>query len=294
MIDRAAGGRPDRDGAGAASRRPWRVLPFTDSQRPAPVDGAAPADDRSALAVDFLYVALHPGRRVAGAWLRSARWCSPTTVALLALPALSNQRLAGRAAGGRGRCRRWSAAPGGRSARLVLSVAVLSSIAVRAAGLRDPRRAHPFRRWPTSVPVVVAGAAGPSPCRRPARRRGRAGNADRRLGAPALRPGRPSRAARPAHRAAAVRPACWCVLLAVGLPAAWNVDVDAILRGFGQLLHGVRIGGVTHLAGQHRHGDRDLRRLPAAGAAGAQRRARPGDADGRGADAAAPVDRCRR
>ena len=35
------------------------------------------------------------------------------------------------------------------------------------------------------------------------------------------------------------------LLLAFGLPQAWNVDVDAVQRGFGQLLHGVRIGGVT-------------------------------------------------
>ena len=35
------------------------------------------------------------------------------------------------------------------------------------------------------------------------------------------------------------------LLLAFGLPQAWNVDVDAVQRGFGQLLYGVRIGGVT-------------------------------------------------
>ncbi len=35
------------------------------------------------------------------------------------------------------------------------------------------------------------------------------------------------------------------LLLAFGLPQAWNVDVDAVERGFGQLLYGIRIGGVT-------------------------------------------------
>jgi small-conductance mechanosensitive channel len=35
------------------------------------------------------------------------------------------------------------------------------------------------------------------------------------------------------------------LLLAFGLPQAWNVDVDAVERGFSQLLYGVRIGGVT-------------------------------------------------
>jgi len=35
------------------------------------------------------------------------------------------------------------------------------------------------------------------------------------------------------------------LLLAFALPQAWNVDVDAVERGFGQLLYGVRIGGVT-------------------------------------------------
>jgi small-conductance mechanosensitive channel len=33
-------------------------------------------------------------------------------------------------------------------------------------------------------------------------------------------------------------------LLGIGIPAAWSVDIDAILNGFGQLLHGVRIGSV--------------------------------------------------
>ncbi len=35
------------------------------------------------------------------------------------------------------------------------------------------------------------------------------------------------------------------LLLAFGLPQAWNIDVDAVERGFGQLLYGIRIGGVT-------------------------------------------------
>ena len=35
------------------------------------------------------------------------------------------------------------------------------------------------------------------------------------------------------------------LLLAFGLPPAWNVDIDAIQRAFGQLLRGVKIGGVT-------------------------------------------------
>lgn len=34
-------------------------------------------------------------------------------------------------------------------------------------------------------------------------------------------------------------------LLAVAIPAAWGVDTDAVLDGAGQLLRGVRIGGVT-------------------------------------------------
>ena len=34
-------------------------------------------------------------------------------------------------------------------------------------------------------------------------------------------------------------------LLGIGIPAAWSIDVDAILGGFGQLMHGVRIGGVN-------------------------------------------------
>ena len=33
--------------------------------------------------------------------------------------------------------------------------------------------------------------------------------------------------------------------LAVAVPASWNVDTDAILRGFNQLLQGVKVGGVT-------------------------------------------------
>jgi small-conductance mechanosensitive channel len=34
-------------------------------------------------------------------------------------------------------------------------------------------------------------------------------------------------------------------LLGIAIPAAWSVDIDAILHGFGELLRGVRIGGVT-------------------------------------------------
>jgi small-conductance mechanosensitive channel len=35
------------------------------------------------------------------------------------------------------------------------------------------------------------------------------------------------------------------VLLGIAVPAAWGVDIDAIMRTFGQLLHGVKVGGVT-------------------------------------------------
>lgn len=35
------------------------------------------------------------------------------------------------------------------------------------------------------------------------------------------------------------------LLLAFALPQAWNVDVEAVERGFGQLLYGIRVGGVT-------------------------------------------------
>jgi len=35
------------------------------------------------------------------------------------------------------------------------------------------------------------------------------------------------------------------VILAVAIPAAWSVDMDAILGGLGRLMRGVRIGGVT-------------------------------------------------
>jgi small-conductance mechanosensitive channel len=34
-------------------------------------------------------------------------------------------------------------------------------------------------------------------------------------------------------------------VLAIGIPAAWGADVDGILVGMAQLLHGVRVGGVT-------------------------------------------------
>ena len=35
------------------------------------------------------------------------------------------------------------------------------------------------------------------------------------------------------------------LLLAVAIPMAWDVDMDAILQGFSQLMHGVKVGGVT-------------------------------------------------
>ncbi|MBS0549871.1 MAG: mechanosensitive ion channel, partial [Proteobacteria bacterium] len=35
------------------------------------------------------------------------------------------------------------------------------------------------------------------------------------------------------------------IVLGIAVPAAWSVDIDAILHAFGELLRGVRIGGVT-------------------------------------------------
>jgi potassium-dependent mechanosensitive channel len=35
------------------------------------------------------------------------------------------------------------------------------------------------------------------------------------------------------------------VLLAIAIPTAWGVDIDAILQGFSQLMHGVTLGGIT-------------------------------------------------
>src|SRR5260370_15400615 len=35
------------------------------------------------------------------------------------------------------------------------------------------------------------------------------------------------------------------LLLAVGIPAAWSVDTDAIVDGAGQLMRGVKVGNVT-------------------------------------------------
>ena len=239
---RPAGRRPDRHPAGAdpAGLPRARLHRF---QRPAPVDEPAAADDRSALASRSSSWP-SPRAAIAAPWRRSAPWCWP------ARSRCSPCRSCPTSPGMPGKPRaattgpRWSAAPGGPRHGSCCAVAILSSILFALLGYAT-LGAHIHSALGEQRPDDRRGAAGASRCRRPARRDGRTRNADRRLGASRLRPGARSRRCTASISCCCCSTACWSLLLAFGLPQAWNVDVDAIQRAFGQLLYGVRIGGVT-------------------------------------------------
>lgn len=227
--------------AGLAPERPeWRVLPFSD-------DGARHLSHALrrlfsvGLTLDFVYVALcRGGERDALAAVGAV--VLTTVVALLALPALSN--------------RAWQAArPEGSAlppmiggswwsvARLLLSAVVLSSIAFALAGYAT-LASHLHSAISTTCLLVAmalllhrlaadlleAAAAPSTPPGAWVRRA---------FGLP------PDSTLRGQYLVLLLFDTALVGLLAIAIPAAWNVDIDAIMDGFGQLLRGVKVGGVT-------------------------------------------------
>ncbi len=193
------------------------------------------------IAVDFLYLALTTGGQTARRWPVSAPRSWPTTVALLTLPALSSKAWQAERPDG-------SALPpviGGTwwsLTRALLAVVVMSSIVLALLGFAT-LAAHIHSAVASSclllalallahrlvADVLDAMAAAETPTGRWARRR---------LGLAAEAP----------LRGQLIVLLLFDLVLIVGLgiavPAAWGVDMDAILHGFGNLLRGVRIGGV--------------------------------------------------
>ncbi len=228
--------------AALAPERPqWRILPFTDAS----ARFLAHAIRRlmvAGVALDFMYVALSAGAVDRQAVPAVGALILSTIVALLALPTLSN--------------RAWQAARPEASElpsviggtwwsilRLALSLAVLSSIGFALAGyatlaahlhaaisetLLQIAFALMLHRLAADLFETAAAADTPS-----------GAWVRSRLG---LAPDAPLRGQ---YLALLIFDIVLVTALAVGIPTAWNIDIDAILQGFGQLLRGVRVGGVT-------------------------------------------------
>ena len=222
-------------------RPEWRVLPFTDASAQR-LSSSIRRLMVVGLTLDFVYFALvHSGigrEAVAavGALLLAA------IVAVLTLPALGN--------------RAWQAArPEGSDqprmvggtwwsiARLVLSFAVLSSIGFALAGYATMASHLNGAISETCLAIGVAlllhrmgadlletAAAPETPSGRWVRQR---------LALP------PDSEVRGQYLILLLFDTVLVLLLAVAIPMAWDVDMDAILQGFSQLMHGVKVGGVT-------------------------------------------------
>jgi potassium-dependent mechanosensitive channel len=224
----------------APDRPAWRVLPFTDASATY-LSSALRRLMAVGLAVDFLYVVLTTGTE-RDALAAVGALVLATVVALLTLPTLAN--------------RAWVAErPEGSSlpsliggtwwsiARLALVVVVLSSIVLALLGFAT-LAAHIHAAVASTCMLVAlamlahrlaadvldAVAAPGTPTGRWARRR---------FGMPA------DATLRGQLIVLLLFDLVLVIALGVAIPAAWSVDIDAILRGFGNLLRGVRIGGVT-------------------------------------------------
>ena len=227
--------------AGLAPGRPeWRFMPLTDDSAQY-LSQALRRLMTVGVLLDLVYIALsrgedHSAMAPVGALVLT------TTVALLALPALSN--------------RSWQAArPEGSDlppmiggtwwsiTRLALTVLVLSSIAFALAGYAT-LASHLHAAISASCALIAialllhqlaadlldaAGAPDTPP----------GAWVRRRFGLPA------DSTIRGQHLLLLLFDMALVLLLAIAIPAAWNVDIDAILDGFSQLLRGVKVGGVT-------------------------------------------------
>jgi len=224
----------------APHRPAWRVLPFTDSSAHH-LSTALRRLMAIGLVVDFLYVVLTTGDN-RDALAAVGALVLATTVALLTLPAMSNSA--------------WQAVrPEGSElppviggtwwsvTRMALSLIVLSSIVFALLGFAT-LASHIHSAVASTcllaalallahrlvADVLDAVAAPDTPTGRWARRR---------FGLAADRP------LRGQMIVLLLVDLLLVVLLSIAVPAAWGVDIDAIMHTFGQLLHGVKIGGVT-------------------------------------------------
>ena len=225
----------------APTRPARRVLDFTDSS----AQHLSTSLRRlmiGSTSLEILFVAFTQGSD-RGALASVGALVLATTVALLALPVLSNKAWHAREAeGGDDR----PALVGGTwwtASRVVLRVAILSSILFALLGYAT-LAAHIHSALANSGLMIVAALLAHRVV----------GDLLDTMAAPETPTGAwarrvfglaPQQTLYGQHIVLLLFDCLLVLLLAFGLPQAWNVDVDAIERGFGQLLYGVRIGGVT-------------------------------------------------
>jgi small-conductance mechanosensitive channel len=223
----------------APHRPAWRVLPFTDASAQH-LSTALRRLMAVGLFLDFLFVALTRGGdsdalHAVGALVLA------TAVAFLTLPAMAD--------------RAWQAARTAQSerapmvggtwwsvGRLVLSLAVLSSIVFALLGYATLASHIHAALASTCLLLALALLA-----------HRLSGDLLDAAAAPETATGRwvrrrfglaPDTTLRGQNIVLLLIDVVLVALLGIGIPAAWSVDIDAILNGFGQLLHGVRIGSV--------------------------------------------------
>jgi potassium-dependent mechanosensitive channel len=231
-------------------RRPaWRVLPFS-TESAHELSRAVRRLMAVGLAVEFVYLALTRNASDHTALASVGALVLAVVVALLTLPALSN--------------RAWHAAPAEAAApgadanatsprmiggtwwsivRLLLSVLVLSAIIFALLGYAALAAHLHAAIFSTALMIAIVfmahrlvsdlleeAAAPDTPPGRWVRHR---------LGLP------PDSTLRGQHLVMLMFDFFLVLLLAVGIPAAWSVDTDAIVDGAGQLMRGVKVGNVT-------------------------------------------------
>jgi potassium efflux system protein len=222
-------------------RPAWRILPFTNASAHE-LSHALRRLMGVGLTVDFFYVCLTRSGVDTDAMAAVGALVLATVISLLSLPALGNRSWHAAQSEGAER----PALIGGiwwSVARLLLSIAVLSSIVFALLGYATLAAQLHNSIYTTCLLIAVAllahrlisdlldeAAAPDTPSGRWVRRRfGLA----------------PDTSLRGQHMVMLLIDLVLLILLALGIPAAWNVDTDAILSGAGQLIRGVQIGGVT-------------------------------------------------
>lgn len=229
-------------------RRPaWRVLPFS-TESAHELSQAVRRLMAIGLTIEFVYVVLTRGPGDRSALASVGALVIATVVAILALPTLSN--------------RAWHAAPApGTSpgpeaghphmiggtwwsiARLLLSVLVLSAIPFALLGYATLAAHLHNAIFSTALMITIVVLA-----------HRLMADLLEEAAAPDTPPGRwvrhrlglaPDSTLRGQHLLMLVFDLFLVLLLGVGIPAAWSVDTDAIVDGAGQLMRGVKVGGVT-------------------------------------------------
>lgn len=223
------------------NRPEWRVLPFTDASARL-LSHSIRRLMVAGLVLDFIYVSFANSGVGREAVPAVGALALATIVALLTLPTLANRAWQAARPEGSGLSRViggtwWSIA------RLLLSLVVLSSIGFALAGYAT-LAAHLHTAIAVTclliavalllhrlaTDVLEAAAAPDTPSGLWVRHR---------FGLP------PDSEVRGRYLVLLLFDTLLVALLAVAIPVAWNVDVPAIMDGFGQLMRGVKVGGIT-------------------------------------------------